>query len=132
MNIQSGAAVKGQPVSKSNGGNVPDGAGGNQQYVRRINNDAREDEMEENMQAVGGILGNLKNMATDMGAEIEKQNTQLDRINDKVNNLDFVLILKLHLMRSAGHFLRFYFHLCAYLRIMNRKIFCLKDLDDFD
>ena len=53
--------------------------------------------MEENMQAVGGILANLKNMATDMGAEIEKQNSQLDRINDKVNNLDFVLILKLHL-----------------------------------
>ena len=40
--------------------------------------------MEDNMQAVGGILGNLKNMATDMGAEIEKQNSQLDRINDKV------------------------------------------------
>ena len=84
INLKSGGAVKGQPVTKGSGGNVPDGAGGNQQYVRRINNDAREDEMEENMQAVGGILGNLKNMATDMGAEIEKQNQQLDRINDKV------------------------------------------------
>ena len=84
--IKSGGAVKGQPVNKSSGGNVPDGgaSAGNQQYVRRINNDAREDEMEDNMQAVGGILGNLKNMATDMGAEIEKQNSQLDRINDKV------------------------------------------------
>ena len=40
--------------------------------------------MEDNMQAVGGILGNLKNMASDMGEEIEKQNKQLDRINDKV------------------------------------------------
>jgi len=84
---KSDAAVKGQPANKNNGGNVPDGAGGNQQYVRRINNDAREDEMEENMQAVGGILGNLKSMATDMGAEIEKQNTQLDRINDKGGNV---------------------------------------------
>jgi DNA anti-recombination protein RmuC len=28
--------------------------------LQRINNDAREDEMEENMQAVGGMLGNLK------------------------------------------------------------------------
>jgi len=84
---KSGAAVKGQPASKSNGGNVPDRAGGNQQYVRRINNDAREDEMEENIQAVGGILGSLKNMATDMGKEIEKQNTQLDRINDKGENV---------------------------------------------
>ena len=131
MNVKSGAAVKGQPASKSNGGNVSDGAGGNQQYVRRINNDAREDEMEENMQAVGGILGNLKNMATDMGAEIEKQNTQLDRINDKVNYLDFLLILKLHLIRSAGHFRRFYFNLCAYLGFMNKRFLSLKDLADF-
>ena len=50
--------------------------------------------MEENMQAVGGILGNLKNMASDMGAEIEKQNTQLDRINDKVVLYLFYFIYK--------------------------------------
>jgi synaptosomal-associated protein 25 len=36
----------------------------------RITNDSREDEMEENMAGVGNILGNLKNMATDMGTEI--------------------------------------------------------------
>ena len=48
--------------------------------------------MEENMQAVGGILGNLKSMATDMGAEIEKQNSQLDRINDKVHVLLFYFL----------------------------------------
>jgi synaptosomal-associated protein 25 len=88
-NNKSNGATKNQPAGKSGGGNVPDGGatGGNQQYVRRINNDAREDEMEENMQAVGGILGNLKSMATDMGAEIEKQNSQLDRINDKGGNV---------------------------------------------
>ena len=50
----------------------------------RITNDYREDEMEENMAGVGNILGNLKNMATDMGAEIEKQNKQLDLIQGKV------------------------------------------------
>ena len=84
--------------------------------------------MEENMQAVGGILGNLKNMATDMGAEIEKQNTQLDRINDKVNNLDFVFILNWigsFEIGSSGHFRRYYFNLCSYLRIVNTKIFLL-------
>ena len=90
-----GGAVKGQPAGKGSGGNVPDGgSGSNQQYVRRINNDAREDEMEENMQAVGGILGNLKSMATDMGSEIEKQNQQLDRINEKVA---FLILLFSHL-----------------------------------
>ena len=36
-------------------------------------------------QAVGGILGNLKSMAQDMGGEIEKQNKQLDKIHTKVS-----------------------------------------------
>ena len=40
--------------------------------------------MEENMQAVGSILGNLKNMAQDMGDEIGKQNKDLERIGGKV------------------------------------------------
>jgi archaellum component FlaC len=53
--------------------------------VQRINNDAREDEMEDNMQMVGSVLGNLKNMAQDMGSEIERQNKQLDRIGNKVS-----------------------------------------------
>ena len=55
-------------------------------YIQRINNDAREDEMEENMQAVGSILGNLKNMAQDMGDEIGKQNKDLERIHGKTEN----------------------------------------------
>uniref|UniRef100_A0AAV2JIZ1 Synaptosomal-associated protein n=1 Tax=Knipowitschia caucasica TaxID=637954 RepID=A0AAV2JIZ1_KNICA len=52
-------------------------------YIKRITNDAREDEMEENLDAVGGIIGNLKNMAVDMGNEIDKQNKQIDRIGGK-------------------------------------------------
>lgn len=51
---------------------------------KRVTNDAREDEMEENLEQVGGIIGNLKNLALDMGNEIEKQNKTIDRINDKV------------------------------------------------
>ena len=57
--------------------------------------------MEENMQAVGGILGNLKSMATDMGAEIEKQNSQLDRINDKVHVLLFYFKTTLTVSRKG-------------------------------
>lgn len=41
--------------------------------------------MEENLDQVGGIIGNLKNLALDMGNEIEKQNKTIDRITDKVN-----------------------------------------------
>ncbi|MBN3310014.1 SNP25 protein, partial [Amia calva] len=57
-------------------------------HIRRVTNDAREDEMEENLQQVGSILGNLRSMALDMGNEIDMQNTQIDRIMDKavVNN----------------------------------------------
>uniref|UniRef100_A0A8C6TLA1 Synaptosome associated protein 23.1 n=1 Tax=Neogobius melanostomus TaxID=47308 RepID=A0A8C6TLA1_9GOBI len=51
----------------------------------RITNDAREDEMEENLDAVGGIIGNLKNMAMDMGNEIDKQNKHIDRITEKAD-----------------------------------------------
>ncbi|XP_053192352.1 synaptosomal-associated protein 23-like [Scomber japonicus] len=54
-------------------------------YIKRITNDAREDEMEENLDAVGSIIGNLKNMAVDMGSEIDKQNKQIDRITDKAD-----------------------------------------------
>lgn len=51
----------------------------------RITNDDREEEMEENMQQVSTMIGNLKNMAADMGTEVENQNRQLDRINLKVS-----------------------------------------------
>ena len=37
----------------------------------RITNDAREDEMEENMSQVNTMIGNLRNMAIDMGSELE-------------------------------------------------------------
>ena len=60
------------------------GAGGKQQYVTRITGCAREDEMDDNLGAVSNILGDLKNMAQDMGEEISKQNKQADRIKGKV------------------------------------------------
>ena len=63
--------------------------------------------MEENMQAVGGILGNLKSMATDMGAEIEKQNSQLDRINDKVHVLLFYFKTMLTVSRKGFFYYQF-------------------------
>ena len=51
----------------------------------RVTNDAREDEMEENLGHVGSIIGNLKSMALDMGNEIDTQNVQIDRIQGKVS-----------------------------------------------
>ena len=51
----------------------------------RITNDAREDEMEQNVGEVSNMIGNLRNMAVDMGNEIEGQNRQIDRIHQKVS-----------------------------------------------
>lgn len=53
-------------------------------YIGRITNDAREEEMEENMGQVNTMIGNLRNMALDMGSELENQNRQIERINLKV------------------------------------------------
>nr|XP_046246116.1 SNARE_SNAP25N and SNARE_SNAP23C domain-containing protein isoform X3 [Scatophagus argus] len=52
-------------------------------HIRRVTNDAREDEMEENLAHVGSIIGNLKSMALDMGNEIDTQNVQIERIQGK-------------------------------------------------
>jgi len=41
--------------------------------------------MEENLAQVGSILGNLRNMALDMGNEIDTQNVQIERIQSKVS-----------------------------------------------
>ncbi|XP_023698934.1 synaptosomal-associated protein 23-like [Paramormyrops kingsleyae] len=75
-----GAVVSSQPTSSRNGQPGPESSG---PYIKRITNDAREDEMEENLGYVGDIVGNLKNMALDMGTELDKQNKQIDRINEK-------------------------------------------------
>ena len=40
--------------------------------------------MEQNLGDVSGMISNLRNMAVDMGNEIESQNRQIDRINQKV------------------------------------------------
>ncbi|XP_065166616.1 synaptosomal-associated protein 25 isoform X2 [Atheta coriaria] len=52
-------------------------------YIGRITNDDREVEMEDNMGQVNTMIGNLRNMAIDMGSELENQNRQVDRINLK-------------------------------------------------
>lgn len=45
--------------------------------------------MEENMGQVNTMIGNLRNMALDMGSELENQNRMIDRINAKVTKISF-------------------------------------------
>ena len=80
-------------------------------FVSRILNDAREDEMEQNLGDVMGMVGNLRNMAVDMGTEIGSQNRQVDRINQKVTFtvrhvcLTFLMMTSTHsCVSSMSHF----------------------------
>ena len=74
-----------QPRSANYGATGGSARGGGAQggYIQRVTDDAREDEMDENLGQVSMALGNLKNMAMDMGNELERQNVQLDRVNAK-------------------------------------------------
>ncbi|XP_076318323.1 synaptosomal-associated protein 25-like isoform X4 [Tachypleus tridentatus] len=81
---EDGQVMSSQParvVVDNRNGSGPTGG-----YITKITNDAHEEEMEENMQQVGTIVGNLRNMAIDMGNEIESQNRQLTRINQKAES----------------------------------------------
>ncbi|KAK6479241.1 synaptosomal-associated protein 23-like isoform X1 [Huso huso] len=79
----SAKVVSSQPSGTTQNGQQTSSGGPGGPYIKRITNDAREDEMEENLDQVGSLIGNLKNMALDMGTEIEKQNNQIDRITVK-------------------------------------------------
>lgn len=76
-----GGVVSNQPVGHHNGQAVTSSG----PYIKRITNDERESEMEENLDQVGGIIGNLKMMAQDMGNELDKQNKTIERISDKAD-----------------------------------------------
>nr|QGY73550.1 HIVnes::QF2::SNAP25::syntaxin [synthetic construct] len=51
-----------------------------------LDSTARENEMDENLEQVSGIIGNLRHMALDMGNEIDTQNRQIDRIMEKADS----------------------------------------------
>lgn len=61
----------------------------NKGFINRITNDAREDEMDENLVQVSSMIGNLRNMAIDMGTEIENQNNLISRVDNKVSFKNF-------------------------------------------
>jgi len=81
-------SADGTVIKKQPGAGTDQSGGSGGPYIQRITNDAREDEMEDNMQVVGSVLGNLKNMAADMGNEIDRQNKQLDKIDVKASGAD--------------------------------------------
>ncbi|XP_062863726.1 synaptosomal-associated protein 23-like isoform X2 [Trichomycterus rosablanca] len=76
-----GGVISNQPSSLQNGQTVTSSG----PYIKRITNDDRETEMEENLDQVGSIIGNLKTMALDMGNEIDNQNKTIDRVTEKAD-----------------------------------------------
>ncbi|XP_050439521.1 synaptosomal-associated protein 25 isoform X3 [Adelges cooleyi] len=78
-----GKVVNNQPQRVMDERNGMGAQGG---YIAKITNDARENEMEENMGQVNTMIGNLRNMALDMGSELENQNRQVSRINMKAGS----------------------------------------------
>ena len=56
------------------------------EYITRITKDAREDEMNSNLNQVNSMLGVLRNMAVDMNSELQSQNGQLVRIIRKADS----------------------------------------------
>ena len=75
--------VSNQPGSYGATGNVvtsqPKGP-----IINRVTNDVREDEMDANLQDVNTLLDNMKNIAGDMGGELDRQNDQLGRLEKKM------------------------------------------------
>ena len=63
-------------------------------FVNRITNDAREDEMDENLVQVSSMIGNLRNMAIDMGTEIENQNQLIGRVQKKASVFFFFILFQ--------------------------------------
>lgn len=56
--------------------------------LHRITNDAREQEMDENLGEVNDTIAVLRNMALDQGTTITQQNQQISRITDHTNATD--------------------------------------------
>ncbi|KAL4143849.1 hypothetical protein QTP88_006111 [Uroleucon formosanum] len=76
---EDGKVINKQPQRVIEGPNITPQGG----YIVKITNDARETEMDENLGQVNTMIGNLRNMALDMGSELENQNQQIEKISTK-------------------------------------------------
>lgn len=90
----------------------------NKGFVNRITNDAREDEMDENLVQVSSMIGNLRNMAIDMGSEIENQNQLITRVQLKVSDyfISSFLFKKSQIIKTITN--KFSFFLLFLLRLL--------------
>lgn len=62
-------------------------------FIAKYTNDKEEEEMEKNMEEVSNCIGNLRNMAVDMGNEIGRQNEYIVRIQEMVKKILLLIII---------------------------------------
>lgn len=80
--------VSSQPTAVRNGQAVSVGsAAPTGPYIKRITDDDREDEMEENLSQVVNHVEILKNMALDLSNKIEDQIQIIDHANNEVTTI---------------------------------------------
>lgn len=65
-----------------------EGKDGRGNFQKIVEGDAREDEMEENLDAVGDILGDLKAQANAMNDELVRQDGVINTIDEKMTEND--------------------------------------------
>lgn len=69
------------------------------------------------MGQVNTMIGNLRNMALDMGSELENQNRQIDRINRKVIEIaiNHSFMNEMFILWSKMKFVTILWHDCPYI-----------------
>eukprot|EP00051_Salpingoeca_urceolata_P003354 m.57156 g.57156 ORF g.57156 m.57156 type:complete len:223 (-) comp12707_c0_seq1:61-729(-) len=72
--------------ARNRGGGGRASGGGDRQYIQKVFNDDREDEMNDNLGAVVDLVSELKEQAKVMGGELDEQNDILDRVNQKAHS----------------------------------------------
>lgn len=60
-------------------------------YIPRITNNAKEDEMDANLRSVDSLLENLKGIAIDINTELNLQQPKIDRIDQLVVSNDVAM-----------------------------------------
>ncbi|VDM49302.1 unnamed protein product [Toxocara canis] len=60
-------------------------------YLPRLLNDAKEEEMDSNLKSVDALLENLRDIAVDMNSELSLQETKMDKIKQLVTSNDIAM-----------------------------------------
>ncbi|KAG0168162.1 Protein transport protein S9 plasma membrane t-SNARE [Apophysomyces sp. BC1034] len=71
------------------------------QFEEDEEDDAIEDEIDQNLDLLGGATARLRNMALTMNSELDSQNKQLDKVSKKVDPLSEKLVMTTHKLDST-------------------------------